>query len=60
MWGKCINAGQTCIAPDYILCTKEIQDKFVKEAKKVVEEFFGADIKNSPDFPRIINERHFQ
>lgn len=59
LWGKCINAGQTCIAPDYLLCTEEVQDKFVACAKKVLKEFLGEDPKNSPDYGRIINERHF-
>lgn len=40
LWGKVLNAGQTCIAPDYILCTREIQTKFVEEAKKVLDEWF--------------------
>ncbi|KAG5668145.1 hypothetical protein PVAND_016097 [Polypedilum vanderplanki] len=60
LWGKFINAGQTCIAPDYILCTKEIQDKFVKEAKVVLKEWYGDDIKKSPDFCRIVNQVNFQ
>lgn len=60
MWGKCINAGQTCIAPDYLLCTREVQNKFIEEAKKVVKEFYGDNTKASPDFPRIVNDRHFQ
>lgn len=36
MWGKCMNAGQTCIAPDYLLCNKQVQDKFVATAEKVL------------------------
>lgn len=60
MWGKLVNSGQTCIAPDYMLCTKEVQTKFVEEAKKVIKEFYGDDVKNSPDMCRIINDRHFQ
>lgn len=60
MWGKCINAGQTCIAPDYMLCTKEVQDKFVKEAKKVIEEWYGSNAITSPDYCRIVSDRHFK
>lgn len=60
LWGKCINLGQTCIAPDYMLCTKDVQEKFIQEAKKVIKEWYGDDAKNSPDLCRIINDRHFQ
>ncbi|KYB25924.1 aldehyde dehydrogenase, dimeric NADP-preferring [Tribolium castaneum] len=60
LWGKCINSGQTCIAPDYILCTKEVQDKFVKYAEKALLEFYGSDIKDSNDYSRIITDRHFE
>ena len=59
LWGKCINSGQTCVAPDYILCTKEVQDKFVKCAQKVMLEFYGQDIQDSPDYCRIVTDRHF-
>ncbi|XP_053967054.1 aldehyde dehydrogenase, dimeric NADP-preferring isoform X1 [Anastrepha ludens] len=60
LWGKLINCGQTCIAPDYVLCSKEIQDKFIVEAKEVLKEWYGEDIKSSPDLSRIINHNNFQ
>lgn len=60
MWGKLVNVGQTCIAPDYILCTKAVQDEFIKEAKKVLVEFYGDNPQNSPDMPRIVTDAHFQ
>ncbi|XP_058832535.1 aldehyde dehydrogenase, dimeric NADP-preferring-like [Topomyia yanbarensis] len=60
LWGKFINAGQTCIAPDYILCSREVQDQFVKEAKLVLKEWYGENPKQSPDLCRIINQQHFQ
>ncbi|XP_055602354.1 aldehyde dehydrogenase family 3 member B1-like isoform X2 [Uranotaenia lowii] len=60
LWGKFINAGQTCIAPDYVLCTKEVQDKFVEESKKILNEWYGTNPKDSPDLCRIINQQHFQ
>lgn len=60
LWGKFINAGQTCIAPDYILCTKEVQDKFVEAAKKVLREWYGDEPQKSPDLCRIVNNRHFR
>ncbi|XP_073953931.1 aldehyde dehydrogenase type III isoform X5 [Choristoneura fumiferana] len=59
LWGKFINTGQTCIAPDYVLCTKEIQDKFVEIAKKVLKEWYGENPQKSPDLCRIVNSRHF-
>jgi acyl-CoA reductase-like NAD-dependent aldehyde dehydrogenase len=60
LWGKGINAGQTCIAPDYILCTKEVQEKFIETSKKVLKEWFGNNQVDSPDLCRIINDRHFR
>lgn len=59
LWGKCMNAGQTCAGVEYILCTKEVQDKFVKAAKQVLKEFYGENIEDSKDFGRIISERHY-
>ncbi|XP_033253003.1 aldehyde dehydrogenase, dimeric NADP-preferring-like isoform X8 [Drosophila miranda] len=60
LWGKLINCGQTCIAPDYILCSKEMQDKFVAEAKDVLKEWYGENIQSSPDLSRVINSGNFQ
>ncbi|GBN00622.1 Fatty aldehyde dehydrogenase [Araneus ventricosus] len=59
LWGKCINAGQTCVAPDYLMCTKELQEKLIPVMKKVLKEYFGEDPKKSPDFGRVLNNRHF-
>lgn len=60
LWGKLINAGQTCIAPDYILCSKEVQSKFLEEAKKVLDEWYGQNHRESPDLCRIVNQTNFQ
>ncbi|XP_055537748.1 aldehyde dehydrogenase, dimeric NADP-preferring-like isoform X1 [Wyeomyia smithii] len=60
LWGKFINAGQTCIAPDYILCSKDIQEQFLKEAKSILKEWYGENPKHSPDLCRIINQQHFK
>ncbi|XP_011648069.1 aldehyde dehydrogenase, dimeric NADP-preferring isoform X2 [Pogonomyrmex barbatus] len=60
LWGKCINVGQTCIAPDYLLCTPEVQNKFVEEAKKILQEFYGDNPRESPDLARIITDKHYQ
>lgn len=59
VWAKMINLGQTCIAPDYLLCTKDIQDKFVAAFKARVKQWYGEDPKSSPDLCRIVNSRHF-
>lgn len=60
LWGKLINSGQTCIAPDYILCTKDVERKFITEGKRILEEWFGKDSRQSPDLCRIINQRNYQ
>lgn len=60
LWGKLINVGQTCIAPDYLICTKEVEKKFIEEAKKVLKEWYGNDSQTSPDLCRIVNKNHFQ
>jgi len=59
VWGKFLNAGQVCIAPDYLLVHKDVHDQLIDEMKKVVVEFFGQDPSASPDFGRIVNQRHF-
>ncbi len=57
--GKFINAGQTCVAPDYVLVPEELRDQLVAEMRKVVQRFYGEDAKASPDYCRIIDERAF-
>lgn len=59
LWGKCINLGQACIAPDYLLCSKEVQDKIVQIVPGIFKEWFGEYPQNSTDLARIINEKHF-
>ncbi|XP_025020915.1 fatty aldehyde dehydrogenase isoform X1 [Python bivittatus] len=59
-WGKYMNCGQTCIAPDYILCDQSIQKDVVEIIKKTLKEFYGENVKNSPDYERIVNKRHFK
>lgn len=60
LWGKFINAGQTCIAPDYVLCTEEVRKKFIDEARLVIAEWYGGDVQASKDFGRIIDEANFK
>lgn len=59
IWGKFFNAGQTCVAPDYLLVDKKIKKNLVKEMKLVIKEFFGEKAEESPDLARIINSKHF-
>jgi aldehyde dehydrogenase (NAD+) len=58
-WGKFLNAGQTCVAPDYLLVQRELADELVQRLRASVEVFYGPDPRRSPDYPRIINDRHF-
>lgn len=59
VWGKFLNAGQTCIAPDYLLVHDSVKDELVELMKKEITRQFGDDPKESPDFPRIVNEKAF-
>ncbi|HJV49286.1 MAG TPA: aldehyde dehydrogenase family protein, partial [Geothrix sp.] len=61
-WGKGLNAGQTCVAPDYVLVHTRVHDSFVNELKGAFEAFYGASTearRASPDLARIINDQHF-
>lgn len=58
-WGKFLNDGQTCTAPDYLLVQKDVKNKLIEALASSVSEFFGDDPKKSPDYARIINEGHF-
>jgi aldehyde dehydrogenase (NAD+) len=60
IWGKFINAGQTCIAPDYILVTPLMREPLIKALQQALIKQFGRDPKQSEDYGRIINDRHFQ
>ncbi|TVZ53420.1 aldehyde dehydrogenase [Dokdonia sp. Hel_I_53] len=60
VWGKFVNAGQTCIAPDYILVHSSIKDAFLTALDIEITKALGADPKVSPDFARIINEKNFE
>ncbi|WP_298954903.1 aldehyde dehydrogenase [uncultured Nonlabens sp.] len=59
VWGKFLNAGQTCIAPDYLLVHNDVKEKLIKEIKNQIYEFFGSEVKTSPDLPRIIKNDQF-
>ncbi|XP_078022991.1 aldehyde dehydrogenase family 3 member A2a isoform X4 [Epinephelus lanceolatus] len=59
-WGKFVNCGQTCIAPDFILCESSIQSQVVEEIKKCIKEFYTDNPETFEDYGRIINQRHFK
>ena len=59
VWGKFVNAGQTCVAPDYLLVHKDVKDRFIHLLSKTITEFFGKDRQSTPDYGRIINSRQF-
>lgn len=59
-WGKGVNAGQTCVAPDYLLVHKDVKLDFINEIKKNFEILFGSKPEENPEFPKIINEKHFK
>ncbi|KAI6190582.1 Aldehyde dehydrogenase [Aphelenchoides bicaudatus] len=59
VWGKFTNNGQTCLAPDYVICASDVKEKLVKYFKQVLVEFYGSNCQESKDYSRIINERHF-
>ncbi len=58
VWGKFLNAGQTCVAPDYIFVHESIYEEFLNLAKEQVKVFYYENEKLRPDFPFIINEKH--
>ncbi|XP_050407968.1 aldehyde dehydrogenase, dimeric NADP-preferring isoform X1 [Patella vulgata] len=60
MWGKTCNSGQTCIAPDYVMCTAEVQNELIEKIKMVIDQFYDGNAATSECYGRIINDRHFQ
>ncbi len=59
IWGKFFNAGQTCIAPDYLIVKDNIKDLLVKNLKIEIQKAYGKDAQKSEDYPRIINKNNF-
>ncbi|MGN9866993.1 aldehyde dehydrogenase [Bacillus swezeyi] len=60
VFGKLTNAGQTCIAPDYLLVHKDIKRELLQALKQAIQRFFGNAPENNPAFGKIVNERHFE
>jgi aldehyde dehydrogenase (NAD+) len=59
-WGKYTNAGQTCVAPDYVLVDRRVEGPLAARLRDTVRRFYGDDPRTSGDYGRIVNERHFQ
>ncbi|RWZ60153.1 aldehyde dehydrogenase [Halobacillus fulvus] len=60
VWGKFTNAGQTCIAPDYLLVHHEVKSKLIHAMKKYMTEFYGPRPLENPDYVKIVNDSHFE
>jgi coniferyl-aldehyde dehydrogenase len=58
MFGKTLNAGQICLAPDYVIVHKEKKDEFISEVENAVKDFYPT-IKDNDDYSSIINQRHY-
>lgn len=58
VWGKFLNAGQTCVAPDYICVHSKVHDEFVTKVKYYIDKFYYENGKLKDDFPHLINEKH--
>ncbi len=59
LWGKFMNAGQTCVSPDYVLIKEGFEEKFYEMARKVISDFYGDNPKQSDSYPRMINHKRF-
>ena len=59
VFGKYLNCGQTCVAPDYVLCHKDVKAELLKEVKKQIVKQYGENPLKNPDYGKIINEKHF-
>lgn len=59
VFGKFLNCGQTCVAPDYILCDASVKDQFITEVKRQIRKQFGRSPLHNPNYGKIINQKHF-
>ena len=59
-FGKFVNAGQTCVAPDYVLVHRDLEQPLLDKLAAMVREFYGEDPRSSPDYGRIVTDRHFE
>lgn len=59
VWGKFVNTGQTCVAPDYLLVHTTVKEELITQMKAAITKFYGKDPSMSPDYGRIVNTQHF-
>lgn len=60
VWGKYLNCGQTCVAPDYVMCHSSVKDQFIKAMAAEIKAQFGQDPLANKDYGKIINQKHFE
>ena len=60
IWGKLINSGQTCIAPDYLIVHRDVKDELIRKMTRTIKEFYGKNPMESEDYGKIINKDHFE
>lgn len=60
VWGKYLNAGQTCVAPDYVLVHKSKKEQLIEEIRKSIRRFYGEEPHQNAEYPKIINAKHFE
>ncbi len=58
-FGKFVNTGQTCIAPDYVLVHNDIREKFIEKLKETIAKFYTADASSNYNYGKIINQKRF-
>lgn len=59
VWSKYFNAGQSCVAPDYVLCSPATRDALLPALRQTLEQFYGKEPQKSPDMSRIVSDRHW-
>ena len=59
-WFRYFNTGQTCVAPDYVLCSPDTQERLLPALQSAITRFYGEDPRSSPNLGRIISDKHFQ
>lgn len=59
VWSKYFNAGQSCVAPDYVLCSPDARDALLPALRQTLEEFYSKEPQTSPDMSRIVSPRHW-
>ena len=60
VWGKFLNCGQTCVAPDYILVQKTVKEKLLRQIEKYIKKMYGKEPCENPEYPRIVNAKHYE